>query len=146
MRRGLGWHQVRGRSRTQDWEGRAGEVRHIAKFFLGWACHHLMKLLFKCWKDKQNHVESSRLCMIFTPPKTNMDPKIVVWKMYPLFNMAMFGIYIDFLGCISHPFKVAWCFLLGHVKHKRVKPQMFAGSWRSWRPWLSYADKMIHLY
>lgn len=26
---------------------------------------------------------------------------MMVWKMYMLLNMAMFGIYVNFLGCMS---------------------------------------------
>ena len=51
--------------------------------------HQLTEQILTCGARKAQQV---------TPPKTNMDTKNDGWKRWLLLNMAIFGIYVRFLG------------------------------------------------
>ena len=64
-----------------------------------------------------------------TTLETNMEgPKIMAWKMYILLNMAIFGIYVRFLGCIApsffFPLKKGSSFRMNHIFSPKKKTSL----------------------
>ncbi len=59
--------------------------------------------------------------MYIHPGKLTWIPKMMIWKMYLILNMVIFGIYVKFLGCIHPGSQVFFCLGKGFAKF----PQRF---------------------